>query len=195
MYDKLLEKMIHIIDNYKNNIDVAPDNSNMKYNDILNSYIKDLEYKIIVLKNAYLTILIKKHYCNDNIIKRKIIMQGKIPSKRNEVKKCFNELISFIKNSLKNNQEIQKYYYMIILNILTKYENISDEDIIRTKQLYKEKKLDELNYIEDNNNEKNNNEKIWIRQVKSNRKKYFKYFTIALPLIYIASYFYSNLMA
>ena len=78
----------------------------------------------------------------------------------------------------------------IILNILTKYENISDEDIIRTKQLYKEKKLDELNYIEDNNNEKNNNEKIWIRQVKSNRKKYFKYFTIALPLIYIASYFY-----
>ena len=197
MYDNLLEKMMYIINKYKNEINATPDNSDTKYNDILNGYMNTLEYKIICLKNAYLYTLIKKHYCNNDIIKRKIIIQGNIPRKRNEVKLCFNELISFIKNTFKDNEEIQKYYYMLVLNILIKYENISDEDIQMAKKLYKENKLDELNYIQEKSNQINNEKNVWIRQIKSNynKKNIFRLFTVAIPLIYISSYFYTNLIA
>ncbi len=81
---------------------------------------------------------------------------------------------------------------MQILKILNKYENISDEDIQMIKKLYKEKQLYKLNYIEENNIENNQEENIWIRQKKSNISKIFRIFTVALPLAYIITYFYTN---
>ena len=192
MYANLLERMIYIIEKYKDEINEAPNNANTKYNSLLVKYIKDLECKILALKNAYLITSIKKHYCNNEKDKKKIIIQGNIPRKRNEVKICFKELVSFTKNRFKNNAGIQKYYYMQILNILNKYENISDEDIQMAKKLYKENQLDKLNYIEENNIENNKEENVWIRQKKSNSSKIFRIFTVALPLAYIITYLYTN---
>ena len=196
MYDNLLEKMIHIANKYKDEIDDAPNESNTKYKDILNRYINDLEYKIKTMKNGYLLTLIKKHYCNDINLKRKIMIEGNIPKKRNEVKICFNELISFIKNKFKGDGDIQKYYYIIIINILNKYENISDDDIIMAKKLYKENKLDTLNYVEENTDKNIKEDNLWVRQKRVNKKtKVFTTFAVALPLAYILTYFYNYINA
>ena len=197
MYDNLLEKLLHIANKNKNDLDIAPNNNKTKYDNIINSYIKDLEYKIIIMKNTYLYTLIRKHYCNDEIIKRKILIQGNIPQKRNNVKKCFNELIFFIKNNLQENEEDQKYYYMLIITILNKYSNISNEDVQMAKKLYNENRLNILNEVEENFNtyENKNKENVWIKQKKSGKKKIFKLFTIAIPLIYIATYFYTNIVS
>ena len=192
MYDNLLEKMIYIITKYKNEINEDSDNANTKLDNIFEKYVKELEYKILTLKNAYLYTLIRKHYCIDDHIKRKIIIQGNIPRKRNAVKICFNELISFIQNKYKKNERAQKYYY--ILFILNKYKIISDEDILMAKKLYKENKIDKLKYTEENISG-NNKDIVWIPQIKSKKSKIFKIFTVALPLAYILTYFYSNLTA
>ena len=192
MYDNLLEKMLHIVNKYKDDIDDAPNESNTKYKDIINRYINDLENKIKAMKNGYLITLIKKHYCNDINLKRKIMIEGNIPKKRNEVKICFNELISFIKNKFKGDEDIQKYYYIIIINILNKYENISDDDIIMAKKLYKENKLDKLNNVEEDLNGNVDEDNLWVRQKKATkRSKVFTTFAAALPLAYILTYFYN----
>ena len=191
MYEDLLEKMINITNKYKDEIDVSPNNLNAKYKDIMNRYIQDLEYKIIKMKNGYLYTLIKKHYFNDDKMKRNIIIESNIPRKRNEVKKCFNEIIYFIQNNFKEKKDIKKCYYILIINILNKYENITDKDILMAKKLYKDNKLETLNSIEVNNNENNEKENLWIRQKKTKKAKIFKIFAIILPLTYALSYFYS----
>ena len=194
MYDNLLEKMIYIINKYKEEINVSPNNCNNIYKDILDKYIQNLEKKIIIMKNGYLQTLIKKHYCNNYEKKREIMIKGNIPHKRNEVKICFNDLTSFIKNYLKDKKDVQKYYYILIINILNKYDNITGENILMAKKLFKENKLDILNYIEENKNDDNDNDKtknLWIRQTKSKKGKILKLFTIALPFACILTYFYN----
>jgi hypothetical protein len=191
MYNNLMEKLIHIVTKHKNEIEVSEKNDDTKYTEILNQYIKNLEYEIITLKNTYLYVLIKKHYCNDKVIKRNIIVQGNIPQKRNNVKRCFIELMNYIQNNLEENKETQKYYYILIINILTKYSNISDDDIQMAKNLYKENKLDTLYYFGENV-ENNSSENVWIRQKKSN-KGIIKLFSVAIPFAYIILYFYNNM--
>jgi len=42
MYANLLERMIYIIEKYKDEINESPNNANTKYNNLLVKYIKDL---------------------------------------------------------------------------------------------------------------------------------------------------------
>ena len=149
------------------------------------------------MKNGYLQTLIKKHYCKDVNLKRKIMIQGNIPHKRNEVKICFNELVSFIKKNLKGKKDLQKYYYISIIKILKKYDNLTDEDVQKAKQLFKENKLESLNYFEENNdyNENDKQKNLWIRQIKSKKGKLYKIFTVAIPFACILTYFYNFINA
>ena len=87
----------------------------------------------------------------------------------------------------------------MILDILKKYENITDDDLNNAKKLYKENKLETLKnikfVIKDNENENNiENEKLnngWIKQKKSEKSKIFKLITVALPLVFVGAYLYN----
>ena len=199
VYTNLLKKMIHIIEQNNNDIDTEPNKSNNKFNSTIEYYISILEYNLLKMKNSYIYALVKKHYCENENLKKKILIQENIPQKRNIVKKGFNELILLIQNNLKNDEENQKYYYYMILDILKKYENITDDDLNNAKKLYKENKLETLKnikfVIKDNESENNiENEKLnngWIKQKKSEKSKIFKLITVALPLVFVGAYLYN----
>lgn len=63
------------------------------------------------------------------------ILKANTPKKRNEVKKTFTDLMILIKNKLETQH--QKYYYSLILQILSKYKNINEDEIQKKMRLFK----------------------------------------------------------
>ena len=151
------------------------------------------------MKNGYIYALVKKHFCENKKMKEKILLQENIPQKRNNVKTSYNELILLIENKLENDDEDKKYYYNVILELLHKYENITEEDLDNAKKLYKENKLESLKNIKyiakyKENEIKNGNEITnngWVKQIKTKKTNPIKLITIALPLAFVGAYIYN----
>ena len=197
IYTNLLKKMIHLTEKNINMIDKEPINSDNKYNDIIDNYINYLENDLSNMKNGYIYALVKKHYYKNEHLKKRILIQANIPQKRNNVKKCYNELTTLINNKLENDEENQIYYFNIILEMLKKYENISDNDLLIAKKMYKENKLETLKkdkiLIKDikNEDEDNNIENGWIKQRKTSKMNPMKLIIVVLPLAFASFYIYN----
>ena len=197
-----MQKIYNITIKRKNKINLPEKKSITKYDNTINRYMKDLEDKINIMKKGYIQALIEKHFEKDENKKMEIILKANIPKKRNEVKKTFKELMELLKNEF--DVQNQKYYYLIILNILNKYKNINEDEIRKMMKLYKQKrnknniknndknKINKYKYNYDNNND-NDNDNEWISN-KQNSKKGFivKVFTFLIPLAYIIKYCYAN---
>ena len=197
IYTNLLKKMIHLTEKNINMIDKEPINSDNKYNDIIDNYINYLENDLSNMKNGYIYALVKKHYYKNEHLKKRILIQANIPQKRNNVKKCYNELTNLINNKLENDEENQIYYFNIILEMLKKYENISDNDLLVAKKMYKENKLETLKkdkiLIKDikNEDEDDNIKNGWIKQRKTSKMNPMKLIIVVLPLAFASFYIYN----
>ena len=199
IYTNLIHQMIHLTEKHINSINEEPNKSDNAYNDIIENYINVLESNLHKMKNGYIYALVKKHFCENKIMKEKILLQENIPQKRNNVKTSYNELILLIENKLENDDEDKKYYYNVILELLHKYENITEEDLDNAKKLYKENKLESLKNIKyiakyKENEIKNGNEITnngWVKQIKTKKINPIKLITIALPLAFVGAYIYN----
>ena len=95
-----------------------------------------------------------------------------------------------------DDEDNQKYYYNIIINLLTNYMNISDEDFNNAKKLYKENRLETLKniiyIIKDNKDDKevilNNG---WVSHQNTKKINAMKLFTCVLPLAFVGAYIYN----
>ena len=151
------------------------------------------------MKNGYIYALVKKHYCENKNKKKKILIQENIPQKRNNVKKSYYELIMLIENKLKNDEENVKYYYEIILELLEKYEEITDDDINNAKQLYKDNNLDSLkifkNVIKDKEYEIEDGHELkntaWINQKQTKAFNSMKLFIYLLLFAFVVVFIYN----
>jgi hypothetical protein len=94
-------------------------------------------------------------------------------------------------------EQNQKYYYILIMNMLKKYQHIGEDEI---KQIMK--KIMKKRYNKKIRNEKkekkdvdNDNKIIYNNDDRSkiNKGYIFKIFTVMLPLAYIFNYAYANL--
>ena len=197
MYSNLLEIMHNITSKRKNKINAKEKNVLTVFNNKLNADLEKLKYKIIEMKKAYIVALIKKHFEKKKNKKMEVILRANIPKRRNEVKKIFIELITFIKNKLEPYH--RKYCYMQILNIITKYKNISDNEM--TKNIPKiRQKINGKKIKQEKNNKKiikndanyNYEDKIWIVQYNSKKNFILRLFAVFLPLAYITNFIYSN---
>ena len=193
MYSNLIKKMKIITNNRKNKINEQEKNIITIYCNNLNEYLKELEDKINLMEKGYIETLVKKHFEKDKNKKLEIIIKANISKKRNDVKKIFTKLMRYIKNNLEPAN--QKYYYILILKILDKYEIINEEEINKTIKLFKPKKHNKLNLNKSNdyNSEFDNNE--WINQNYSKKGWGFKIFAFVLPIAYFINYIYANIKA
>ena len=190
MYSNLLEIMYNITSKRKNKINVKEKNVLTVFNNKLNADLEKLKNKIVDMKKNYIEALIKKHFAKEKNKKKEVILRANIPKRRNEVKRIFLELITFIENKLEPNH--RKYYYMLILNIITKYKNISDNEmkknIPKIRQKMKDKKIkEEKNNKKINKNDANHNydDKIWIIQYNPKKNFALTLFAVFLPLAYL----------
>ena len=101
--------------------------------------------------------MIKRHFEKDPSKREQIIYEANLPKKRNELKKVYHDMIDVINKKLKE-KENQKYYYILILNILKKHENIEQKEIKGTLKLYK-------------NNLKNQEKDNKIKAIKAAKRK------------------------
>jgi hypothetical protein len=198
LYENLVFKMYNMANKAKNRIELPEKHSLTKYDNTLNQYIKSLEDKIIIMKNAYIETLVKKHFEKDKNQRMRILLKGNIPKTRNDVKKSFKELMNYIESKKKDlGEQNQKYYYILIMNMLKKYQHIGEDEI---KQIMK--KIMKKRYNKKIRNEKkekkdvdNDNKIIYNNDDRSkiNKGFIFKIFTVMLPLAYIFNYAYANL--
>ena len=180
IYNNLIQKMIIITHELKNKININEKYTVTIYKNILDKYFKELEDKITKFKLRYIKTLIKKHYAKDENKKIQIVNESKLAKKRNDVKKIFKELLSLIQNKLESPN--QKYYYLLIIKLLMKYNDINKDDFKRFLKLYKIKRY---NYKNSGNS--------WIKGHKLKNSASFKAFTLIIPLFYIANYIYANI--
>ena len=146
----------------------------------INNKIKQLEEKIKEIKNVYIYGLIKKKLIKDKNEKKKFIKFLKIGEKRNIIKRLYKEIINILNNKL-DNGEIKINYYEKMIDILKKYEKITDEDINQGKIRYKNKNINNINDIMQYNNN--------FDKIKNNKKKIF---ILLLPIMFIINYFTNN---
>ena len=96
IYSNLIQQMIHLTEKKFNNIKEEPNKSDNDYNEVIENYINLFENKLQQMKNGYIYALVKKHFCENEKMKKRILIQENIPQKRNNVKKCYNELMLII---------------------------------------------------------------------------------------------------
>ena len=199
IYSNLLQKMIDITNKIKNKINEKERNDALIHTNNLNQYMKELEDKIILMKKGYIKTLVEKHFEKNKNNKKEIILKANIPKKRNEVKKIFKELVGYIKDKLKAAN--QKYYYILILNILKKYKSINKDEMNEEVELYKKQKRNaRMNNKNKNRNEVKEKEKIqynyddynWISEQNKKRGMSFYIFGILIPLAYVINFVFAN---
>ena len=193
IYSNLLQKMIDITNKRKNRINEKENNQPTIHINNLNEYMKELEDKLILMKKGYIETLVEKHFEKNKDNKKEIILKANIPKKRNEVKRIFKKLMGYIKDKLELPN--QKYYYILILNILKKYKNINKDEMTEEIQLYKKqksirkiKKGGENNVIIKDNYDDYN----WIIQQNKKRGMGFYIFSIIIPLAYVINFVFAN---
>jgi hypothetical protein len=185
--------MIDITNKRKNRINEKENNQPTIHINNLNEYMKELEDKLILMKKGYIETLVEKHFEKNKDNKKEIILKANIPKKRNEVKRIFKKLMGYIKDKLELPN--QKYYYILILNILKKYKNINKDEMTEEIQLYKKqksirkiKKGGENNVIIKDNYDDYN----WIIQQNKKRGMGFYIFSIIIPLAYVINFVFAN---
>ena len=198
MYNNLISQIIQLIKAKSDRINKEPKKSFNRYNEIIEDNLDNFEFNLQQMKNGYIYALVKKHYCENKNKKKKILIQENIPQKRNNVKKSYYELILLIENKLKNYEENMKYYYEKILELLEKYEEITNEDLNNAKLLYKEKNLDSLkifkNVIKDKEYEIENGYELqntdWINQKQAKISTHIKLFFYLSFLVFAIVFIY-----
>ena len=192
-YLELIKKIYIITEKRKNKIIIPEKKSVTKYDDTLTEFLADFDKSIKNLKHYYILTLVKIQIAKDDEEKRKIIIQSNLPKLRNKVKKVYKEMTRVIKKNLE--QENKKYYYILILNILKKYDNISDEEIKKALEIYKNKPRrskrikDKSGKDEVKHEIKEKNEKSISYQKKKCSFDFTTLFSILIALGFIA-YFY-----
>ena len=149
----------------------------------ISNKINELEEKIKEMKTFYIFGLIKKQIKKDKSEKKKFIKSLKIGEKRNKIKKIYKEIIDILNNKI-NDGEINVNFYKKMIEIIRKYEKITDEDIIEGKLKYN--KINNINEMNKINEIQNNNN---IDKIKNNKKKIF---ILLLPMVFILNYFANN---
>ncbi len=84
----------------------------------------------------------------------------------------------------------QKHYYILILKILKKYENIKDKEINSALNPLKMKKMNKIENKKNNNNKIKNFKKIENKGANCNICIIFILFTIFIPLLLAAFFAY-----
>ena len=181
IYSDLIKKLYRITEKKKNDINIPEKKRVTIYDPTLSNYLKDLEAKILNLKKSYIDTLVKRHFEKSEEGKKQIVKEMNLPKKRNELKNLYREMMKLVKEKLE--KEHQKYYYIEILKILKKYENIEDKEMNSGKKAYKI------------NLEKNKNREIKIKETKNkesgggyNLNSIF----ILIPLFCVVKFFISN---
>ena len=149
----------------------------------INNKINELEEKIKEMKFYYIFGLIKKQIIKDKTEKKKFMKSLKIGEKRNNIKRIYKEIIDILNNKI-NDEEINVNFYKKMIEIIRKYEKITDEDIIEGKLKYN--KINNINEMNKINEIQNNNN---IDKIKNNKKKIF---ILLLPMVFILNYFANN---
>ena len=150
----------------------------------INNKINELEEKIKEMKFYYIFGLIKKQILKDKTEKRKFIKSLKIGEKRNNIKRIYKEIIDILNNKI-NDGEINVNFYKNMIDIIKKYEKITDEDIIEGKIKFNNiNNINEMNKI--NELQKDNN---LDNKIKNNKQKIF---ILLLPMVFIINYFANN---
>ena len=186
IFSELIKKIYRITEKKKNDINIPEKKKETSYDPTLNKLLEELEEKISNLKKCYIDTLVKKHFEKMPSKKNQIILEANLPKKRNELKKVYRDLSEIIDNKLENDNK--KYYYILIMNILKKYENIEEKDLNGAIKLYKKN----INVLEkDNKNKGRKRDKI--KDKKSCNTYIGDLLMIFLiPLIFIAYYLYAN---
>ena len=166
----MIKKLYRITEKKKNDIEIPEKKTITLYDNALNQFLKDFEEKIINLKKGYIEALVKKHFEKLPSKKREIVLAINLPKRRNELKKTYREMIEVISKKLE--KENQKYYYIVIMEILKKYEIIQNQEINNEHKILAQKYKNKL--------EKKN---------KKKGKNYCNYFSSALFLIVIPAFF------
>ena len=193
IYSNLLQKMIDMTNKRKNRINEKENNQPTIHINNLNEYMKELEDKLILMKKGYIETLVEKHFVKNKDKKKEIIIKANIPKKRNEVKRIFKKLMGYIKDKLELPN--QKYYYILILNILKKYKNINKDEMMEEIQLYKKQKSIRKIKKSGENKEKikdNYDDYNWIIQQNKKKGMGFYIFSIIIPLAYVINFVFSN---
>ena len=188
VYSELIKQMYKIINKANNRIKIPEKKLANKYDTEVDKYLKELEEKIKIMKIKYITTIIQKHFEKDKSKKLEIILKANIPKKRNEVKKCFNELFSLIKNNLE--PQHQKYYYILILKMLKQYEDLSEKEIKMKAKEYKKNKLKKR--IKEENKNENIDDSEWNVEYKQKRGYLFRFISFLIPIAFVVNYAYSN---
>jgi len=188
IYSELISKMFKITEKLKNDINIPESNKASSYDNILNKFLKNLEEKIVNLKKCYIDTLVKKHLEKDENKKKEIILKANLPKRRNELKKLFREMNETINDKLEKDN--QKHYYILILKILKKYENIKDKEINSALNPLKMKKMNKIENKKNNNNKIKNFKKIENKGANCNICIIFILFTIFIPLLLAAFFAY-----
>ena len=187
IYTELIKKIYKITENSKNKINIPEKKIVTIYDNTLNQFLKDFEDKIIILKKCYIETLIKRHLEKYPSKKKQIIYEANLPKKRNELKKVYRDMMEVINKKL-NDKDNQKYYYILILNILKKHENIEQKEINDALKLYK-------NHLK--NQEKGNKNK-GIKKSKTKEKKSWSFnmgnlLVFIIPMAFAAYYLNTNI--
>ena len=193
IYSNLLQKMIDITNKRKNRINEKENNQPTIHINNLNEYMKELEDKLILMKKGYIETLVEKHFEKNKDNKKEIILKANIPKKRNEVKRVFKKLMGYIKDKLEVPN--QKYYYILILNILKKYKNINKDEMKEEIQIYKKQKsICKIKKSGENKGKDKDNydDYNWIYQQNKKGGMGFYIFSIIIPLAYVINFVFSN---
>ena len=187
IYSELIKKIYKLTENNKNKINIPKKKIVTIYDNTLNQFLKDFEDKIIILKKCYIETLIKRHFEKYPSKKKQIIYEANLPKKRNDLKKIYHEMVKVINEKLKE-KDNQKYYYILILNILKKHENIEQKEINDELKLYK-------NNLK--NKEKENRNKV-IKKSKKNGKTNWSVnignlLIFLIPMAFAAYYLNTNI--
>ena len=127
-------------------------NKDKRYNNLINedkilvdktqkdidNKISSFENELKLLKNYYLCLLVKKHFIKNKSEKIKLIKDMNIKEKRDIFKISYLNIINFIQEKFKYDNDKLEIYINKIINIIEKYKNISKYDIKYTKKIYKE---------------------------------------------------------
>lgn len=137
-------------------------------------------------KKTILSLLIKKHYIQSIKQKSEFILKNnkQLINKQNEIKKYYNELLSYIKNN--------KELIIMILNTILNYKKISIYDVKNAKKLYKieksKNKSCKISEVEKETKKERNNKLINYKS----EKIFITFCSVMITFSYILNYLYKN---
>ena len=150
-YEELIQDYISKTKDIKDKL-INIRNKDKRYNNLINedkilvdktqkdidNKISSFENELKLLKNYYLCLLVKKHFIKNKSEKIKLIKDMNIKEKRDIFKISYLNIINFIQEKFKYDNDKLEIYINKIINIIEKYKNISKYDIKYTKKIYKE---------------------------------------------------------